>query len=98
MYHKVYNKKNTPLYNMYKVYRNNLSRIIKVAKQQYYYTLISSNKNDTKKLHQILSDLINLKCKNRSQPSKITTASGAETHVPVEIANEFNSFFSKVGE
>ena len=24
MYHKVYNKKNTPLYNMYKVYRNNL--------------------------------------------------------------------------
>jgi len=58
MYHKVYNKKNTPLYNMYKVYRNNLSRIIKMAKQQYYYTLISSNKNDTKKLHQILSDLI----------------------------------------
>ena len=70
---------------MYKVYRNNLSRIIKVAKQQYYYTLTSSNKNDTKKLHQILSDLINLKCKNRSQPSKITTASDAETHDPVEI-------------
>jgi len=50
MYHdKVYNKKNTPLYNMYKVYRNNLSIITKVAKQQYYCTLISSNKNDTKK-------------------------------------------------
>jgi len=60
MYHKLYNKKNTPLYNNYKVYRNNLSRIIKVAKQQYYYTLISSNKNDTKKFHQILRDLINL--------------------------------------
>ena len=98
MYHKVYNITNTPLYNMYKVYRNNLSRIIKMAKQQYYYTLISSNKNDTKKLHQILSDLINLKCKTRSQPSKIITASGAETHDPVEIANECNSFFSKVGE
>jgi len=97
MYHEVYNKKNTPLYNMYEVCRNNLSRIIKVAKQQYYYTLISSNKN-TKKLHQILSDLINLKCKKRSQPSKIPTTSGAETHDPVEIANEFNSFFSKVGE
>ena len=48
MYHKVYNKKNTPLYNMYEVYRNNLSRIINVAKPQYYYTLISSNKNNTK--------------------------------------------------
>jgi len=83
---------------MYKVYKNNLSRIIKMTKQRYSYTLISSNKNDTKELHQILSDLIHLKCKNRSQPSKITTALGAETHVPVEIANEFNSFFSKVGE
>jgi len=30
--------------------------------------------------------------------TKITTASGAETHDPVEIAYEFNSFFSKVGE
>jgi len=60
----MYNKKNTPLYNMYKVYRNNLSRIFKVAKQQYYYILISSNKNDTKKLHQMLSDLINLNVKN----------------------------------
>ena len=69
-----------------------------MVKQQYYYTLISSIKNDTKKLHQVFSDLINLKCKHRSQPSKITTASGAETHDPVEIANEFNSFFSKVGE
>ena len=88
MYHEVYNKKNTPLYNIYEVYRNNLSRITKVAKEQYYHTLISSNKNNT----------INLKCKNRSQPSKITSASGAETHDPVEIANEFNSFFSKVGE
>ena len=44
MCHKVYAKKNTPLYNMYKVSRNNLSRIIKVAKQQYYYTLFSSSK------------------------------------------------------
>ena len=69
-----------------------------MAKQQYYYTLISSNKNDTKKLHQILSDLINLKGKNRSQPFKITTVSGAETHDPVEIADESNSFFSKVRE
>jgi len=90
MYHKVYTKKNTPLYNMYKVYRNNLSIIIKVEKQQYYYTLISSNKNDTKKLHQILRDLINLKCENRSQPIKITTASGAESHDPVEIVHELN--------
>ena len=72
---------------MYKVYRNNLSRIIKVAKQQHYYTTALLYKNDTKKLHQIWSDLINLKCKKWSQPSKITTASGAETHDPVEIAN-----------
>jgi len=40
----------------------------------------------------------NFKRKNRSQPSKINTASGTENHDPVEIANEFNSFFSKVGE
>ena len=41
---------------------------------------------------------MNLNCKNWSQPSKITTASGAGTNDLAEIANEFNSFFIKVGE
>jgi len=41
---------------------------------------------------------MNLKCKNRSQTCKVTTASGAETYEPMEIANEFKSFSSEVGE
>jgi len=48
MYDKAYNKKNAHIYNIYKLHRNNLSTIIKVAKQQYHYTLISSDKNDKK--------------------------------------------------
>jgi len=61
MFHKVYNKKQTYAYSVYKQFRNSLNRTIKIAKNSYYEQLINPNKNNSKKLWQSLGNLINLK-------------------------------------
>jgi len=44
MFHKVYNKKQTYAYSVYKQFRNSLNRTIKIAKNSYYEKLINLNK------------------------------------------------------
>ena len=61
MFHKVYNKKQTYAYSVYKQFRNSLNRTIKIAKNPYYEKLINLNKNNSKKLWQSPGHLINLK-------------------------------------
>ena len=63
MFHKVYNKKQTYAYSVYKQFRNSLNRTIKIAKNSYYEKLINLNKNNSKKVWQTLGHLVNFKAK-----------------------------------
>ena len=97
MFHKVYNKKQTYAYSVYKQFRNSLNRTIKIAKNSYYEKLINLNKNNSKKLWQSLGHLINFKSKTNKVPQSVVSCQGEDLYDPLNIANEFNNYFSEIG-
>jgi len=71
MFSKVWNKKNSYKYTIYKQYRNILNRLIKFAKQNYYETTIFNSINDPKRLWYNVKIIKNLKSKRKIVPQKI---------------------------
>ena len=80
----------------YKVYKQNLQRILRVAERQYYDELLKENKSNLKKSWALIKKVINNK-NNIQTPNKIQTSNGYVTD-PHIIANNFNSFFTNVGK
>ena len=97
MFHKVYNKKQTYAYSVYKQFRNSLNRTIKIAKNSYYEKLINLNKKNSNKLWQSLGHLINFKSKTNKVPQSVVSGQGDDLYGPLNIANEFNNYFSEIG-
>ena len=97
MFHKVYNKKQTYAYSVYKQFRNSLNKTIKIAKNSYYEKLINLNKNNSKKLWQSLGQLVNFKSKTNKDPQSVVSGQGDDLYDPLNIANEFNTYFSEIG-
>ena len=81
----------------YKNYKNNLSRLIRVAKRPYYDKKFEENKTNTKQTWKYLNDIIN---KKKNKPNRINTflsQDNGEISDPLEIANRFCHFFSNIG-
>jgi hypothetical protein len=79
----------------YKVYRNKVNNLLRVAERNHYHDIITYNKNNLKKTWSIMKNIINKKQKS-SKPEhflynnvKITNKS--------EIACRFNDFFVNIG-
>ena len=88
MFHKVYNKKQTYAYSVYKQFRNSLNRTIKIAKNSYYEKLINHNKNNSKKLWQSLGHLINFKSKTNKVQQSVVSGQG-DLFAVLGVANIF---------
>ena len=88
-------KPDTSQSHKYKIYRNLLNRLIKQAKVDYYH---NDNKNNSKKVWNIVNESVyNRKPKN-SGPTKIPTDTGCTITDPQAIAEEFNKYFVSVGK
>lgn len=80
----------------YKRYRNNLKKVIDYTKNLYYKTKIDENKNNLKKIYEILSEYNNQYKKQNKIPITIPMENNNNCNLK-EKANFCNDYFSKIG-
>jgi len=87
----------TPLaINLYKQFRNIYNRTLRAAKILHIKNKLTACKKNPKETWRILNECIGRTAKNE-KIEKINS-NGNISSVPLEIANEFNNFFVKVGQ
>ena len=81
----------------YKKYRNEIIELIRQSKKTYYQPYFEQNKKDSKTIWQDIYDIISsTKNKNGGNVSAIISDDNTITN-PVEIAQNFNNFFTSIG-
>ena len=98
MYNNLREKPDTSQSHKYKIYRNLLNRLIKQAKVDYYHNVLKDNKNNSKKVWNIVNELVYNRKQKNSGPTKILTDIGCTITDPQAIAEELNKFFVSVGK
>ena len=83
--------------NEYINYRNNLSKLIKTTKKNYYMLIFDGCQNDPQKTWKTIKNITNQN-NNAHQIKCIKTQEGQFVTNPRDIAIEFNTFFSTVGK
>ena len=66
-------------------------------RSRFYICKVEEYKNNTKKLWQLLNDVVN-KTKNRGSIIPYITVDGLKTYNPIKIANSFGQFYSELGK
>ena len=84
------------LFSKFKQIRNTLSILIKQAKSDYYKELFEENKSNIKQTWKEIKKIVNLNKKNTVFPESIKKGHHF-IHDKKEIASEFNSFFTSIG-
>ena len=85
------------LFEHFKHCRNILNRAILKAKEMYYNKKVLANKNEPRKLWDIIYDLLNLKPRKQSVPTELVTRNGDILTNLQDIAQTFNNYFSQIG-
>ena len=81
----------------YKKYRNKIIELIRQSKKTYYQRYFEQNKKDSKTIWQGIHEIISSrKNKNGGNVSAIISDDNTITD-PVEIAQNFNNFFTSIG-
>ena len=80
----------------YKKGRNLLNRLKRTAMQTYYRTKCINYKSNTKKLWQVINQMIS-ECKNSGSIIPFLSINGIRTNNPKQITNKFGSFYSSLG-
>lgn len=80
----------------YKIYRNKLSKLVKVSKKKYYNDFFLENSNNIKNIWKGIKQIITLKPQKTNLPTKLVTGDSILTDSK-SIANAFNDFFSNIG-
>ena len=88
-------KKNKDEHN-YKYWRNEVTKLIRDAKKEYYSESIQLYKNDPKKLSKVFNELSNKS--NFSNNIKTITYENKTFTDDADIANTFNKYFTSVSE
>ena len=79
----------------YKLYRNKVNHLLRVAERDHYHELITTNKDNLKKTWSIMKHIINKK-KQSVNPDYFMHNSSKITNKK-EIASHFNDFFVNIG-
>ena len=82
----------------YKLYRNKISALTRVSKENYYHAFFADNLNNMKNTWNGINSLINGKKKKSRAISSLKRLNNGITTDPLEISNIFNNYFSSVGE
>lgn len=90
------NPKLPELQNQYKNFNKVLKRAIKAAKKDYYDDCFQKHRTDLRKTWTTLNEVLNRGKKSSSVPEKIII-DGKSVTSAVEIANEFNRYFTEIG-
>lgn len=80
----------------YKTYRNYLNKLIKKRKNDYYRNQIELNKNNMKKIYNIIKEAT-YENKNKTNNISIVGEDGENFSSDLEIADYFNEYFINVG-
>jgi hypothetical protein len=80
----------------YKLYKNKLNHLIRIAERKYYHDLLTENRNNLRKSWQAINEVINCK---RTAKKKIDSIliNGKNSDDPIKIAEYFNRFFTNIG-
>ena len=81
----------------YQVYRNMLTKIIKVSKKCYYEAEFLKNKTSSKETWKTLNALLGRKTNGKEIPSRFLSETGQTFEGDSTIANGFNEFFANIG-
>ena len=84
------------VYNEYKKYRNELTKLLKVARKLHYQTLLLTYQGNMKKSWQILAEIINKKKGYQELPDIFIDENGSQVKGKLNIASTFESYFSSV--
>jgi len=80
----------------YKNFKTIYQRVIRGAKRLYFTSKLEANVGNPKKTWNTLNEILG-KCRKSEKIDKINV-NGSPTTVPVEIANQFNRFFTAAGQ
>lgn len=80
----------------YRIYRNQLNKIIRKQKNYYYKNQIENNKSNMKKIYEIIRDACNEQCLKKST-IKINDMNGENILDERDMANYCNDYFINIG-
>ena len=92
---KVHTKKES-LFNKYKLIRNEVTKLKRESKTEYYKKYFEENRNKSSMVWKGIRSLVNLKNSNTSS-YKIADNTGKHVSDQYKIANLFNDYFVKIG-
>lgn len=92
------NNNNMQLRDEYKTYRNRLTRIIKITKNNYYTDQLNSCNGNIKQTWKIIRDATNTEKNNCTSNINILDDHGNVITCNKQKANEFNTFFCNIGK
>lgn len=82
--------------DVYKKYKNKYTHLIRIAKKKYYTDKFINSANDIKATWIVIKELLNKNNSTMKLPAQFTNGDRLFTS-PLDIANGFNYFFSKIG-
>ena len=86
----------TKLIAQYKKYTNTLTRLQKIAKQQYYFMLFKKYTIDSKKTWKTINELHSRHQNQSSDINSLMLNDGTQTSCPISISNTLNDYFSSI--
>ena len=98
MFKKCYKSCDSLLIKKYKQYSNKLTKIKNASKISYYTKKLETTKNNIRKQWKVVNEVIGRKHLNSHTPTKIVDQKGNQITEQQEICNEFNNFFSNIGQ
>ena len=88
---------NINLKNKYKTFRNTLTNLIKIAKINYYSKKFETHRNNPKMFWKTVREAANINTDKNEAIKEINTQNGLVHTDNVQIATEFNNYFSNIG-
>ena len=82
----------------YKAYQNALNQLLRLAKGNYYQSVLNEHKGNSQKVWQVANELAFTKNRTKLLPSKLVTSNGHTVINKETIAEEFNSYFVNIGK
>ena len=87
----------TTITNQYKIYRNQLQKILRKAKISYFREKCNEYKQDSRKLWKLIHSILNKTC-HKGDSIKALNKDGVPRYDPATITSEFCKHFSSIGE
>ena len=80
----------------FKKFRNRVVNELNESKKIYYHQYFAENKSNMKKLWKGIKSIVNLRFDNIDTTSHVSDKNGIQLKDPVQIANQFNHYFTSV--